>query len=1314
MGQKIKYDAWIKQVNPKYVSNDYDLEKAYEELPFETMEAWRKNPKNNHLPDVYKKPNHSTFSNESIYYDGQTPALGGYWKEDNYIQNPKIGPPQPPQNFNNGGNINNTGYLRDSVTKYNPYNIIPSSNITMEGVDFPVYGTDNLGNSQMMYPGNNYKFPGSYVIERPMNKFYQQGGFIPQEEDQSNIQVTDTQGEIAPISNNPYSPSPTYEISGPSHEQGGVQMNINNQDIEAEGGETIEGRADGSVTIVGNLKIPNKKVSDYLLSLAGFEPIKEGYNQKFKSRSKDIAEEEEKAIKVMVKKIAPNMGVSQFSQHYKVSQDSIKVQQDIAKHKMKELAQEKEKLATLQDLMHLVAEDFNIPVEEINEKKHQEKLANYKPALDNPITNKLKSPLAKYGGSFQSGGEIPVNVIPPQPELTEQDIQAYEQSANQSLNQSFGPQLGPEAFETLPQYDAIANRQFVKSPYQNTNYSNLFPQSETPTNPTNSTFGDLQIPKNYVNNKMVSETLNALKKYLPEISSAGIAGILGNIAQETDFDIKNLGSHNNGKSSARGLIGWINSNWKKIEPIIRQAGKNPNTIDGQAYGISKYLQSESPRAYKSLQSATDPRMAAQIFHDEIEKSNDKVDNVPGWNNRLNTASSFYMPGLTLNAENFKNLGITFRSQADIPHMNRDLMTDVATTAKRLGFNIGISSSKSDHKSNTKSGNTSRHSVYNAIDIATINGYTYKNNPTEFALLAEKFTKAMQELRYDWNIENGNPKAILYQTKDHYNHIHVSYEPKFNPPANSTQNTNQKKYGGTIKAEGGVTIYNRGGKQVYVDPRMYPYSEKYVQDAYNQGNIVLPPGATIEDQVQTTQTNDKNLYGALTYDQYNNWKNFNNWYKGSFDFNITGAIANEQQAYNDELKNYNQANNTNYPEYYTGDDYRSVDDKLGLNTYRQYRPINKINMEQNDIDALKYSGAVNQHPITGTPYFDEQYLNWFGPKYQQPIPYENNSQFPFYSPETPVKNEGEESFVIPTTPLQQVPSNTNIKAETIPIKPLQSPIQTQKDKEERIKPKIGDNIQGADLNRMLSMLPFLFEQPEYPPVQQYNPLLMDYTYFDNQADRNNVIAQLNATRRLAQSNPAALGAIQGSANLSIGQIDQNERNTNAQNRQQIYNANIQTSNQANLQNLQYAAIAQQQKDQAIANTRSRREAAIANYLEAVQQDKLNDTNRKNYNKLTPYYQIDNNGNIIRTDKNPTFYNNGVYTGGVENALLNLDYKTWASKQSKNKDTSKEAYYKAMQEAFKKQMEEKEEQKEDASSAISESRYGLTLKKFSKFK
>lgn len=45
---------------------------------------------------------------------------------------------------------------------------IPSGNISMYDVPFPVLGVDNFGNQQIMYPEQNYQFPGDYVTEYPI------------------------------------------------------------------------------------------------------------------------------------------------------------------------------------------------------------------------------------------------------------------------------------------------------------------------------------------------------------------------------------------------------------------------------------------------------------------------------------------------------------------------------------------------------------------------------------------------------------------------------------------------------------------------------------------------------------------------------------------------------------------------------------------------------------------------------------------------------------------------------------------------------------------------------------------------------------------------------------------------------------------------------------------------------------------------------------------------------------------------------------------------------------------------------------------
>lgn len=71
------------------------------------------------------------------------------------------------------------GYKANSPDRNNPYNVIPSGNITMDNVPHPVKGIDDQGNQQMMYPGYNYQFPGDMVTEYPVR---QAGGSLTLED----------------------------------------------------------------------------------------------------------------------------------------------------------------------------------------------------------------------------------------------------------------------------------------------------------------------------------------------------------------------------------------------------------------------------------------------------------------------------------------------------------------------------------------------------------------------------------------------------------------------------------------------------------------------------------------------------------------------------------------------------------------------------------------------------------------------------------------------------------------------------------------------------------------------------------------------------------------------------------------------------------------------------------------------------------------------------------------------------------------------------------------------------------------------------
>lgn len=84
--------------------------------------------------------------------------------------------------------VNNTGYLPQYNTSNNPYNIIPSNNLTMDGVPHDVMAYPNVGQPVLMKQnGGKYIFPNAdYVTEIPM---YQQGGNPEQDQKQQLMQV---------------------------------------------------------------------------------------------------------------------------------------------------------------------------------------------------------------------------------------------------------------------------------------------------------------------------------------------------------------------------------------------------------------------------------------------------------------------------------------------------------------------------------------------------------------------------------------------------------------------------------------------------------------------------------------------------------------------------------------------------------------------------------------------------------------------------------------------------------------------------------------------------------------------------------------------------------------------------------------------------------------------------------------------------------------------------------------------------------------------------------------------------------------------
>ena len=74
--QEMQFSKWKKRYAPKDSGADYDLRGAF-------LAGFKPDPKSGHWPDTFKKPNHPTFSEESIYAQA-APEQAGHWHDETY------------------------------------------------------------------------------------------------------------------------------------------------------------------------------------------------------------------------------------------------------------------------------------------------------------------------------------------------------------------------------------------------------------------------------------------------------------------------------------------------------------------------------------------------------------------------------------------------------------------------------------------------------------------------------------------------------------------------------------------------------------------------------------------------------------------------------------------------------------------------------------------------------------------------------------------------------------------------------------------------------------------------------------------------------------------------------------------------------------------------------------------------------------------------------------------------------------------------------------------------------------------------------
>ena len=123
-----------------------------------------------------------------------------------------------------------------------------------------------------------------------------------------------------------------------------------------------------------------------------------------------------------------------------------------------------------------------------------------------------------------------------------------------------------------------------------------------------------------------------------------------------------------------------------------------------------------------------------------------------------------------------------------PSLIRDL--ELATKRAKIG-DVQITFAVTGHDRKVDGTDVdSRHYTGDAVDISMINGVTYNSNPKMFTTLGNILAAELRKMGYVPYEQKLGKKSLIWQSKDHYNHLHVSNMPM---PGLSTQQLAIHKY-----------------------------------------------------------------------------------------------------------------------------------------------------------------------------------------------------------------------------------------------------------------------------------------------------------------------------------------------------------------------------------------------------------------------------------------------------------------------------------------------------------------------------------------
>lgn len=206
--------------------------------------------------------------------------------------------------------------------------------------------------------------------------------------------------------------------------------------------------------------------------------------------------------------------------------------------------------------------------------------------------------------------------------------------------------------------------------------------------------------------------------------------------------------------------------------------------------------------------------------------------------------------------------LTRDRRASLDWIEPNLLKDLETATKRAKIgNVQISWARTGHDVG------SRHEYGYAVDLSMLDGKGYNGNQTEFTILGNILVAELIKLGYTYG-EGANEKSYIWQTADHYNHVHVSRKPPANAKKQKPADLNQANQSEIHKK------IRRARKDLY---KMITKSPELYFQNFKAFTLWIGSGRNIG-------TDDEDAAAAYLKDT---WERY--WGTGGLDFDLRNAM-----------------------------------------------------------------------------------------------------------------------------------------------------------------------------------------------------------------------------------------------------------------------------------------------------------------------------------------------------------------------------------------------------------------------------------------